>query len=151
MITKLSAGIGIFAVLSLSSCSSLSNVFNPFYEPPSELAYQGERNDKALSGKEEKIDTARQALESMASYQRQHAPEPVKPVVQPAVYRLMWVPDHLNRNGDLVPAHYYYLKVLSDRPAVTDAFELESQLNGPGASASDVSNVPFVTEEVQKQ
>jgi hypothetical protein len=41
----------------------------------------------------------------------------------------MWVPDHLNRHGDLVAAHYYYLRVMNDRWAVQDAFELEAQIN----------------------
>jgi hypothetical protein len=57
----------------------------------------------------------------------------------------MWVPDHLNSHGDLVPAHYYYLKVKKDEWAVTDAFELESQLNG-GASGAG-SAVGYVNPE----
>ena len=102
---------------------------------------QGEKNDHAISGQKETVDEARQALQAMASYRRTHNPEPVNPVVQPAVVRLMWVPDHLNKHGDLVPAHFYYLKVLSDRWAVQDAFELESQLHGSGSAQS---TVPFV-------
>lgn len=128
-------------MLQLCACSSsASNVLNPFYEPPSKVALQGNPNDHALNGQGEKVDTARQALEQMASYRRAQTPQPVNPVMQPAVVRLMWVPDHLNRNGDLIPAHYYYLKVLKDRWAVTDAFELESQL-GP---KTDSTNVPYV-------
>ena len=71
---------------------------------------------------------ARQALEVMGTYRRAMAPQPYYPVIQPAEVRLMWIPDHLNKFGDLVPAHYYYLNVLGDRPAVQDAFEVESQL-----------------------
>jgi hypothetical protein len=41
----------------------------------------------------------------------------------------MWVPDHLNKVGDLVPAHYYFLRVRDSHWAVTDAFEIEKQLN----------------------
>ena len=82
------------------------------------------------------------AFEAMAKYRKAHTPEPAMPVIKPAVVRLMWIPDHLNRNGDLVPAHYYYLKVLSDSFAVSDAFELEEQLNGPRGSNS--GNIPFV-------
>jgi len=126
----------------LCSCGAAGRVVNPFYEPPSEIALQGQANDHALNGSMQKEDTARKALEQMASYQRANTPSPDKPVVQPAVVRLMWIPDHLNRNGDLVPAHYYYLKVLKDRWAATDAFELESQLG----KNSDSSNIPYVLE-----
>ena len=75
---------------------------------------------------------------------RAHNPQPVNPVMAPAVVRLMWVPDHLNKHGDLVPAHYYYLKVLKERWVVSDAFELESQLHGPGGGSS--SAIPYVFE-----
>src|SRR5262245_5892058 len=92
----------------LSGCATVGNVLNPFYESPSELAQSGERNDHAISGGGSKTEKARAALEEFASYQRAHEPQPVKPVLNPAVVRLMWVPDHLNNHGDLVPAHYYY-------------------------------------------
>jgi hypothetical protein len=130
------------ALLSLSACTSTSNLLNPFYEDPSPVALKGEMNDHALNGTYEKEDVARKALESMATYERAHTPEPAKPVMRPAVVRLMWVPDHLNRAGDLVPAHYYYLKVKKEDFAVKDAFELEQQLQGPGGA----SNVPYVYE-----
>ena len=133
-------------MLALGGCSALSPLFNPFYEIPEPIAMQGELNDSALRGDTEKVDTARQALQAMSSYQRAASPQPVNPVINPAVVRVMWVPDHLNKNGDLIPAHYYYLKVLSDRWAVTDAFELEGQLQGPKGMPSDVSSVPFVYE-----
>lgn len=126
----------------LNACTSIGNTLNPFYEAPSELALKGERNDNALHGGGGGTDKARAALETLGSYQRAHDPQPVNPVMNPAVVRLMWIPDHLNKNGDLVPAHYYYLKVRDDYWAVTDSFELEGQLNrSTGGSAS---NVPFV-------
>ena len=131
-----------YIVATLTSCGFAGNIFNPFYETPSAEALLGDRNDKALSGDSDSTDKARAALESTASYRRARAPQPVDPVIQPAVVRLMWIPDHLNRNGDLVPAHYAYVKVLKDRWAVTDAFELESQLNTGGNN----SNLPFVSE-----
>jgi hypothetical protein len=58
----------------------------------------------------------------------------------------MWVPDHLNAHGDLVPAHYYYLKVLQDRWALQDAFELQGQLGGTNNSSSIGYTLP---EDVQ--
>lgn len=125
----------------MSACAATGNVLNPFYEAPPPEALLGEKNDDALNENGGKVQSAREALEHMATYQRSHAPQPVNPVLQPAVVRLMWVPDHLNKTGDLVPSHYYYLKVLKDRWAVTDAFELESQL-GPKNSAS---TVPYQT------
>jgi hypothetical protein len=143
--------IGILSstlILLLSGCSSMGNMLNPFYDPPAPQALLGDANDKAISGGSNADDSARKALESMASYRRAQEPQPVNPVIQPAVVRLMWVPDHLNKNGDLVPAHYYYLKVLKDRWAVTDAFELESQLSaGTPANAS----LPYVPVEEMNQ
>lgn len=130
------------SVSMLCSCASIGNILNPFYEDPDPTALLGERNDHAISGGREKTQTARQALEAMATYQRAHLPQPVDPVMQPAVVRLMWVPDHLNKSGDLVPAHYYYLKVLKDRWAVTDVFEMEQQLHTNGRGSA--SNLPFV-------
>ncbi len=133
----------VVAILSMTACSSVGNFLNPFYEEPTPEALLGERNDQAISGSKQKNVTAREALETMASYRRAQMPQPVNPVIQPAVVRLMWIPDHLNKNGDLVPQHFYYLKVLKDRWAVTDAFELEQQLNTGGS----VSNVPYSLAE----
>jgi hypothetical protein len=101
----------------------------------------GEKNDHALLEGGAKVEKARQALEHMASYRRAQLPQPVNPVIQPAVVRLMWIPDHVNKHGDLVPGHYYYLKVLKDRWAVTDAFELENQLG----TTKDSATLPFTT------
>lgn len=133
-----------------TGCTTLSNYMNPFHTPPTEEALKGERNDDALNGEKEKGQEARKALESLATYQRAHLPSPAKPVMYPAIVRLMWIPDHLNRYGDLIPAHYYYLKVLPERPAVTDAFELEAQLNATSKGAG--SNVPYIyaDERVRK-
>ena len=145
MTQKISKKLLTLLLINFSACSYAGNLLNPFYDSPPPEAYLGERNDAALNGNVQKEETARAALEAAASYRRAHAPQPIDPVVQPAVVRLMWIPDHLNKNGDLVPAHYYYLKVLKDRWAVTDAFELESQL-GPKNSAS---NLPYVPEGAQ--
>lgn len=142
---KITKGLGIALIIALTGCNSMSNVLNPFYEAPTEEALMGERNDKALNENEGKTEKARAALEAMSSYKRAQQPAPYDPVLQPAVVRLMWVPDHLNVHGDLVPAHYYYLKVLSDRWAVSDAFELEGQLNK--ASGGNAGNVPFTTKD----
>lgn len=123
----------------ISGCASkAADMLNPFAEEGSQ--YQGQRSSQALideasAGKES--DHARHALEVMSDYRRKQDPQPYYPVVQPAEIRLMWVPDHVNKVGDLVPAHYYYLKVLDDRWAVEDAFELEDQLNsGSGRSTA---------------
>ena len=128
------------SLVALAACTTASQVLNPFYEPPSKQALLGEANDHALNGATAKGESARQALEAMSTYQRAHAPQPVNPVLEPAMVRLMWVPDHLNKAGDLVPAHFYYLKVKSDQWAVSDAFDREFQLTPEG----DKSNIPFV-------
>jgi hypothetical protein len=125
-----------------SGCTSSANFFNPFYETPSEVAYFGEKNDRALNDSGGgKSASARAALETMASYNRASPAQPNNPVIMPAVVRLMWVPDHLNSHGDLVPSHYYYLKVLKDRWAVQDAFELEAQIGGSTGAGSSVGFV----------
>jgi len=129
----------------LTGCSSVGAIFNPFYETPSEVAYFGEKNDNALNETGGKGQAARTALEQMGSYQRALDPQPVNPVMMPAVVRLMWVPDHLNSHGDLVPAHYYYLKVKKDSWALTDAFELESSLGG--GRGGEASSVGYVSPE----
>ena len=135
-ITTIVAGFG--ALLLLSGCytsgSSFADQLNPFADSSSgEL---GERNLNALGGggAGKAAGEARHALEVMTSYQRTQAPQPYYPVIRPADVRLMWIPDHMNRLGDLVPAHYYYLRVTRDEPAVTDAFEIERQLNSRGPS-----------------
>lgn len=137
---KIIFAVLVFVNFSVSGCSTLSKNLDPFAEPPAPEALLGERNDKALNGEEQKIDTARAALEAMSTYQRAHTPQPVNPVMNPAVVRLMWIPDHLSKSGDLIPAHYYYLKVLKERWAVQDAFELEEQLG----SKTDSSSIPYV-------
>ena len=131
----------------LCSCSTAGKYLDPFYEAPSEEAKLGTLTDEALyeneaGGKK----TALKAFEAMAQYRRANAAEESYPVVMPAVVRKMWVPDHLNNNGDLIPDHYYYLKVLSDRWAVQDAFELERQL---GVSDKGSSNIPYVNGAAQ--
>lgn len=131
----------------LSGCTTAGNILNPFYESPTAEAYKGERTDAALNESRDRDKDARKALETMASYRRAQEPEPTNPVIQPAVVRLMWIPDHLNKSGDLVPAHYYYLKVLKDRWAVQDAFELEAQLGGTNGTTA---NVPYVSEKDAK-
>lgn len=130
-------------VLMAAGCSTptANRVFNPFYEPPSETALLGEMTDDAIAGDADKDENARAALEHMASYQRAHDPKPANPVMLPSVVRLMWVPDHLNRYGDLIPAHYYYLRVLPERWKLSDAFELESQLNSTTTPGTHISHV----------
>ena len=147
MTKKISTILLLGCVLGLADCTQVGNVLNPFYEDPAPVALLGEMNDKAISNGGQSEDTARAALGAMVSYKRAQTPEPTNPVVQPSVVRLMWVPDHLNKNGDLIPGHYYYLKVLKDRWAVTDAFELEGQLNGGNSS----SNLPFVYSDEARQ
>lgn len=134
----------LVALLAATGCASTANFLNPFYESPPPIAFAGEANDHALNegGSEGKAALAREGLDQIGRYPQAHAPQPVNPVVQPAVIRLMWVPDHLNANGDLVPAHYYYLKVLDDRWAVTDVFEQQEMV---GSKSSAGSALPFKT------
>lgn len=141
--------IAALITVGTTGCASIGTVLNPFYDTPSEVAYFGHKNDSALNESGAgKADLARQAFESAGNYQRAQAPQPVNPVMQPAVVRLMWVPDHLNSHGDLVPAHYYYLKVKKESWAVTDAFELEAQL---GQSTGNASSLGFVQPEDVKK
>lgn len=147
-ITKTLFSLALLSSVSLlTGCSSINNALNPFYEPPKPNALLGERTDAALNGQTQQAGSARQALDSLSAYQRAHLPSPNRPVMNPAIVRLVWIPDRLNRFGDLIPAHYYYLKVLPDRPAVTDAFEIEAQLNGPGGATASSSGLPYVYAE----
>jgi uncharacterized protein YceK len=138
-------GIGIIALLTLSGCSTVGETLNPFQESPKPEALLGTPNDHALSGGGTggKVQKARSELQDISRYPKAHQPRPANPVVQPSVVRLMWVPDHLNKNGDLVPAHYYYLKVLEDRWAVTDVFDRETLINGGSGAAT--SSIPFTS------
>lgn len=108
-------------------CSAVSDSLNIYSDDvPNEL---GVRSSDALVGGSagKKSEEARHALEAMGSYRQAQAPQPYYPVVRPAEIRLMWIPDHLNRLGDLVPAHYYYLRVTEDRFELQDAFDIEEQ------------------------
>ncbi len=143
-------------ILLFISCISLSGCFyskavdrlSPFQDPGPPSDSIGDTSNKTLleetsaSGSSNAAN-ARAALEVMAKYREAQAPSPNYPVLQPAEVRLMWVPDHTNRVGDLVPAHYYYLKVLDDRWAVQDAFDMEQQLNA-STKGSDGGATPWV-------
>jgi len=123
--------VGTGFCLALSACGgNAASILNPYSD--TSTASLGVANNQPLlqqgsSSKSE--ETARTALQVMGEYRRAQAPQPGYPVVQPAEVRLMWIPDHLNKYGDLVPQHFYYLKVLEDRWAVQDAFDIERQLN----------------------
>ena len=130
-------------IASIGCSQGFSDALNPYDDPPENI--YGERSNRAIledGGESQLSDRARHALETMGSYRRAQEPQPTYPVVQPAEVRLMWVPDHLNKAGDLVPAHYYYLRVLNDRWAVQDAFDLEEQLNKGSKGAG--SATPWV-------
>lgn len=159
------AALGAALVAVLSGCATpagqLADQLNPYAEPNStEL---GERSLNAIQGGAggKNTELARHSLEVLGTYRRAQPPQPVYPVVQPAEVRLMWVPDHQNRHGDLVPAHYYYLRVMNDRWAVQDAFELERQYSegsgqidygtnpgtGGGAGVTGSTTTPWVYKE----
>ena len=130
----------------ITGCSSSAfEVLNPFNDSTSGTEGYGERNSSAIlentGGKTSQTANARHALEVLGTYRAAQDPQPYYPVMQPAEVRLMWIPDRLNRSGDLVPAHYYYLKVLDDRWAVQDAFDIERQLND---GSNDASATPWV-------
>lgn len=141
--------------------SKTADRLSPFRDPGPPDENVGDTSNKTLleetggasnGGSGSQATNARAALEVMASYRQAQDPQPTYPVLQPAEVRLMWVPDHTNKAGDLIPAHYYYLKVLDDRWAVQDAFDLESQLNrstsGPGGSGGAT---PWVYGEPTKK
>jgi len=143
-------------LISLSACrSAVFSGLNPFQASGGDQEL-GKRTLEPLlgegsSGGQNGAQQARTALQQMATYRAAQPAQPGYPVVQPAEVRLMWIPDHLNKSGDLVPAHYYYLKVLNDRWAVQDAFELESQLTSGGGKAGSGGATPWVYGDVQKR
>jgi hypothetical protein len=141
--------------------SKTADMFSPFRDPGPPDEHLGDTSNKTIleetggsstGGNGSQASNARAALEVMATYRQAQDPQPTYPVLQPAEVRLMWVPDHTNKVGDLVPAHYYYLKLLEERWAVQDAFDLESQLNkstsGPGGNAGAT---PWVYGEPNKK
>jgi hypothetical protein len=134
-------------VIFLSGCgSAVEKLLNPLQVDPPPEAYLGQPNSDSLNGSKNKTQTAREALEGLGSYQQQFAPSPNKPVLRPAIVRMMWIPDHLNKHGDMVPAHFYYLKVKSDEWAVQDAFDVYDQLNASdGTTNGTPSTIPYVT------
>ncbi len=126
-------------------CGSASRFFNPLQKEPDPEAFLGSPNDHALNEDANQVEKARERLEdSLATYSKEHTPQPYKPVMLAPVVRLMWIPDHLNRHGDLIPAHYYYLKVLPGRWAANDKFDMVEQLNTGKGSAGAPSPYPFV-------
>lgn len=136
----------LVVVFSLTSCGSIGRLLNPFRRTPPPEAFLGEPTDHALATSKNKAEEARMAFKSMGEYQRQHTPSPNKPVIQPSIVRVMWIPDHITTDGDLIPAHYYYLKVLNERWSVTDAFDIKDQLNSPGGrTPKNGSGLPFIS------
>lgn len=135
--------------ISCAAAGSVADGMNPYADGnkvPAE--YGGERNTGAImggGGGAGSAQSARNALEVMGTYRKGLPPEPTYPVIRPAEVRLMWIPDHLNAIGDLIPAHYYYLRVLPDRPAVTDAFEIERQLDLSTSGGSSLAPVNLGT------
>lgn len=137
--------------LGVTGCSSGTfNALNPFEEKGPELGVQDLSTILGEGEGKTEADQARQALEVMGSYQRAMSPQPYNPVMNPAQVRLMWIPDHINKVGDLVPAHYYYLRVLPQTWAVQDAFEIEKQLNVREKGAGGVGGAaPWVYSETK--
>jgi len=126
---KLTVGISFCLLLSACGVGKAADILNPY--STNETASLGVASNKPLLAQgdgSQSAEKARTALNVMGEYRRAQAPQPAYPVVQPAEVRLMWIPDHLNKYGDLVPQHFYYLKVLDDRWAVQDAFDIERQL-----------------------
>lgn len=120
---------GLLSGIGCSVAGPAADELNPYGEGNS-VEVLGNRDNSAVQGVggSKEAVRARQALEVLGSYQRARMPQPVNPVIRPAEVRMMWVPDHLNKHGDLVQAHYYFLRVMDDRWAVQDAFEIEQQL-----------------------
>jgi hypothetical protein len=146
--TALKSLLLCFLIPGLTGCSS--SIFNPLQKEPDPEAYLGQANDHALNEDSDSVANARERLEqSLSTYQQEHTPEPYKPVMMAPVVRLMWIPDHLNRHGDLIPAHYYYLKVLPGRWAAQDKFDIIEQLDtrpSGGGDSSTPSPIPFVQD-----
>jgi hypothetical protein len=149
---KIKPTIPLIFLLMLSGCGTMaSRFFNPLQKEPEPEAYLGQANDHALNGSAEEVKEARERLETtLTTYQQEHTPQPYKPVMQAPVVRMMWIPDHLNRHGDLIPAHYYYLQVLPGRWAAEDKFDIVEQLDtrpkGAGMGGAP-SPYPYVTDK----
>lgn len=134
-------GVSLLASATFSGCAILGPVadeMNPYGQGAFGGDNGGSRDNgtilNASGGGAGEAERARHQLDvSMSTYRKAALPEPAYPVIRPAEVRLMWIPDHLNKHNDLVPAHYYYLRVLPDIWQTQDAFEYDQQLqNQPG-------------------
>lgn len=137
----------LLAAMSIGLCScgaTTSKSLNPFYEPPAPEALLGDANDHALNETGNKAERARAALEAQSTYDQAALPAPYRPVRRAPVVRLMWVPDHLNKHGDFVQAHYFYVNVKESEWNLRDAFEINETLEKSNGNGS-TSNVPFKT------
>ena len=144
--------LGLIAVSGPIGCSnqtvgSALDLMNPYGEdaPPNAGVRDNSAilNDGGSQNGQTEESRARQALEVLGSYRQTQEPQPYYPVMQQAEVRLMWVPDHLNKVGDLVPAHYYYLKVKDQQWAVQDAFDIEEQLKNSDRGALGSTHTPW--------
>lgn len=130
--------ISLLALVGFFGCEAAGDKINPFAVDSSNGF--GEANTNAILGGASgggAAEKARHALEVAGSYQRALPPQPVYPVIRPAEVRLMWIPDHLTLDGNLVPAHYYHIKIHNDMWELQDAFEIEGQINNRGVGGGD--------------
>ena len=135
----------LFIGTGCSTVGSAADELNPYAEGNSVELGQSDNTALLSSGGNRTAAAARQALEVLGTKRRRSDPQPYYPVVRPREVRLMWIPDRLNRLGDLVPAHYYYLRVLDDQWELNDAFEYEQQLRANpvrGGARGSFSNAP---------
>ena len=140
----------LIVTLILTGCGpSIEQALNPNQSLENSVPKGGERSNRPIlegsSGSSSVSERARHALEVMAQYRRAKDPQPGYPVRFPAVVRKMWIPDHQNSAGDLVPSHYYFLEVLPERWAVQDAYELEQQLD----SDTNSGGVPWTPRQTR--
>ena len=140
----------LLTALFLSACSSsISDAVNP--SPDTGVEELGERTNRAIlgsSGNAEDEAVARQQLTNIGTSRQADYPSPNRPVIIPPEVRLMWIPDRINRHGDLEPAHYYYLRVLPSRWNVEDAFDNQGQLDPYDKSnRAGGSSTPWVIQQ----
>ena len=116
-----------------ATAGAAADQLNPYAEGNTVQLGQADNSALLASGGGKNAAQARHALEVLGTRDMRQAPKPYYPVVRPREVRLMWIPDRINRHGDLVPAHYYYLRVMDDRWEHNDAFEVDRQLRAnPG-------------------
>ncbi len=91
----------VLAVMSLVSCTTMSNTVHPPKNSNFLSSYKGDvPSDKAKSVPIKKVYNL-----------NVHNQDTVVPIILPPEIRPIWIVDHVNKNGDFVRGHWLFVKI----------------------------------------